>query len=66
MMTLCKSLSYECLGLLESLSTCDKVIGAPFACPEGNGMEKYINFVENSKNMKTKPDWWKILKQKDV
>ncbi len=62
MMSLCKILTHESLGLLESLSACDVVIGAPFACPEGKGMEKYISFIENSKKMTNKPDWWKILK----
>ena len=45
MMILCKQLAKESLGILESISACDKVIGAPFACPEGKGMDKYIEFV---------------------
>ena len=55
MMNYCKLLTPECLGLLESISTCDKVIGSPFACPDGKGMEKYIYLVENAKDAKTKP-----------
>jgi hypothetical protein len=30
---LCDEVANESLGILESLSTCDKVIGSPFACP---------------------------------
>lgn len=63
MMILCKAISKEALGLLESLSTCDKVIGSPFACPKGLGFSKYMDIVENSKKMKTKPEWWEMLKE---
>jgi hypothetical protein len=62
MMALSKEISNEALGLLESLSADDKVIGSPFACPEGLGFEKYMEMVENSNKMMTKPEWWKMLK----
>ena len=45
MSILCKKLTNESLGLLESLSTDDLVLGSPFACPNGNGFEKYMKMV---------------------
>lgn len=42
MKELCEKLTKESLGLLESLSADDELIGSPFACPHGKGMEKYI------------------------
>ncbi len=36
-MKLCEVIANESLGILESLSACDKIIGSPFACPEGQG-----------------------------
>lgn len=35
----------ESLAILEALSACDKVLGSPFACPEGKGFEKYVKMV---------------------
>lgn len=37
MSKLCDVVTNESLGLLEALSACDKVLGSPFADPEGKG-----------------------------
>lgn len=48
-MDYCEKLTPEVLGIVESLCACDKVIGSPFADPEGKGMEKYIAHVRGVK-----------------
>jgi hypothetical protein len=65
-MKLCEIVANESLGILESLSACDKVIGSPFACPEGQGFEKYVTMVRAQGKENERVEWWKLLKEKDA
>jgi hypothetical protein len=49
------------LGLLEAISSDDSVIGSPFADPDGQGFEKYMKLIMNSKDVMKKPDWWRLI-----
>ena len=46
---------------MDAISTDDAVIGSPFADPTGNGFEKYMHLIMNSKDVMKKPDWWRII-----
>lgn len=62
MMKLCEQVSNESLGILESLSTNDRVIGSPFACPNGKGFEKYVAMVRAAGKENQRAEWWHVLK----
>jgi hypothetical protein len=53
-------LTPEVLGVLESVSAGETVIGSPFADESGHGFEKYMNFVL-SQPRKDRADYWKIV-----
>ena len=62
MASLSELITKESLGILESLSTDDLVIGSPFACPEGRGFEKYTEMVRKGGHENQRAPWWRILK----
>lgn len=53
-------LSVYSLEVLKLISADDDIIGSPFADPNGNGIEKYLNIVF-SKQTNTRPEWWETV-----
>ena len=53
-------LSPYSLEILKLISTDDDIIGSPFADPNGNGIEKYLNIVF-SKPANRRPEWWESV-----
>lgn len=63
MSDLCKELTVESLGILEAISADDEVIGSPFACPRGEGFEKYVRLVRGSNVENRRVEWWEMLRK---
>lgn len=60
---LSEKLSPEILGLLEAVSTDDRVIGSPFADESGKGFEKYMQFVL-SRPRKQRAEYWQTVAER--
>lgn len=53
-------LAVHSLEVLKVISTDDEIIGSPFADPNGQGIEKYLNIVM-SKPTNKRPEWWEMV-----
>jgi len=59
----CKKLEAMSLDLLRAIAPDDIITGSPFADPNGQGMEKYLQIIL-SKPANQRVDWWEMLLQK--
>jgi hypothetical protein len=59
----CEKLTPEVLGILESVSAGETVIGSPFADESGHGFEKYMSFVL-SQPKKDRAEYWKLVAER--
>jgi hypothetical protein len=48
------------LGLLEVVAAGEKVLGSPFADENGEGFNKYVNFILEQPR-KEKASYWKLV-----
>lgn len=60
-MEYCEALTPEVLGLLETLSADDKIIGSPFADDNGKGIHKYLDLVLQNNPTNKRVDWWEMI-----
>jgi hypothetical protein len=59
----CERLEKVSLSLLKMIAPDDVVTGSPFANPNGQGIQKYLDIIL-SKPFNKRVEWWELLLEK--